>query len=49
MRPRYPNLGIHPEDPDYDDSCGTIDEWYDNLAEEEEWKEEFRRENRWND
>lgn len=43
---RYPNLGVHPDDPDYDDRYGTIDEWYDGYDDACEEREQARRDER---
>lgn len=43
--PRYPNLGLHPADPDYDDRYDDIDEWYDDYDEACIEREEFNHEN----
>lgn len=47
MTPRYPNLGIHPADPDYDVRYDDINEWYDAYDEACEEREEMEREERW--
>lgn len=45
MTQRYPNLGIDPADPDYDDRYDDIDEWYDAYDEACIEREEFNHEN----
>ena len=45
MTQRYPNLGIDPADPDYDDRYDDIDEWYDGDDEGCIEREEFNHEN----